>query len=314
MRQNSRGKRIRFVMLSAVAIFLAAPVPRVFTATTPIVRTSEVVGNNMRKVHGVAAPGLAVSLQFRQRNFKEDDRDFDFCGWLAGGVWRNLGTATTGSDGKWTVDITRGGFPTGVSVKPVSVVEQNCSGGLYTELQVVSTAGVRTDAQAPLLSMLNVPSRDASRGNGNQRWVEADVARADTIAAAISDGPDMPGTEHPGSDDIDEDGIDVCKVYEDLTGCGTPIEFRRVGGDLVAPNIQEDFETGGSVLDPISDPEFDFITGMVQAHAPSRSFIAIATLPRLEEAETSFNINVNINGLPNISCGGNPFFSFLKVS
>lgn len=292
---------LRLASVGALVLLVAAPVPRVYTSGEPKIGRFVILAGDLKEVWGTGLPGSRVYVDYRQRGFREDESNFSFCTWNNGGNWLGAGPiVTVGSDGLWSV--------TGldVMVYPTVIGQQRCDAAAYTEFRVAVAGQPQPPLTPPELLMMNVRSPD-----GSDRWVEARVRSADQVALGVADGPDMPGTQHPGEPDADEDGIDLCNTRG--LGCGADVTWRKDSGyTFFAPKIIED---DGSVfgIPNIVDAEFDFVTGMVQAHRPSYSFLAVATLPRWRAAKgPTLQVNVDVNFDFQASCG-NSFFDFLKL-
>lgn len=294
-------RTLRLASVGALLALVAAPVPRVYTASTPKIGKFMIIGNDLKEVWGTGLPGSQVQVHYRQRGFAEDD-NIQWCNWNNNGNWLGVGPNVyipVASDGTWKLQ------NVDVMVRPSEIKHTNCAAALFTEFRVVVQGQpLPTGTQPQLLDM------EVLNPGPTNRWVDAGVRYADQVAVAIADGPDMPGTEHPGEDDTDEDGVDLCNTYG-LT-CGQTVTWRhQSGGTFTAPAIIED---DGSVfgIPNVVDAEYNFVVAMVQAHKPSFSFLAIATLPRSNAYEgPALNINVDVDVDFALSCG-NSFFDFFK--
>src|SRR5262245_28457564 len=99
---NWRTGMVRALAASAVAVVAGGWVAVGRGGAVPEVVRITAENNDLSAVDGLAPPGSAVELWYRQRNFREgDSRGFSWCGWKNGGDAVQLGTALAGADGHW---------------------------------------------------------------------------------------------------------------------------------------------------------------------------------------------------------------------
>lgn len=286
---------LRFVALGFLAAVVGLPVGAVHSVQLPKIQKLSIIGNDLKVVRGVGAPGQLVWLWKRQRNFKEDDHsplNFNCSG--NSDEWLQLTDLdNVGEDGNFVFD----GLD--LMVLPSGTGFQSCNAALLTEFLVAY--GPLPDDIVPKLHMLNIPNY---LSNDPEKWVEAEVEFADEVGIMITDGPNDTETALGGID-IDEDGIDLCAVPG--LGCGSRVSYLASGGTFPAPSI---FEHDGSTfgLPPQVDAEYQFILSMLQAHGNGASLLAAVKVPRDEPPNGgALQVNVKVKAKIDIDCNGSLF-------
>jgi hypothetical protein len=279
------------VALRAVAVHSVGAVPEVVRVT--------VENNDLEVVDGLAEPGSMVELWYRQRNFREGStKGFDWCGWKNDGNAVLLGRATAGTDGHWR--LARLSAVSSVMLFPGVATGGGCAGGVYTELLPrICTGSTCTPWNAPTLHWLDV------RRRSGQGQAAGSISGAIHTALAVADGPND-GPEPSSVYDVDEDGIDTT-----LTGFtpGQRVSWKcGTGGTAVCPSIT--IHDASTVIQP--DPEFPFILGTLQGHAPGGSVFAAAAIDRNEELGFAVNVNVRVKADLDVDlgCEQGTFFDF----
>ncbi len=287
-------RSVRSIALAALVALAAAPVPRVYTATAPMVDKLVVRHNDLLSLEGHGVPGTFLTVRYRQRNFIEGSTGdaanaFQWCAWKNGGNALPLGSAVVDSYGRWQL----GG--TDLQILPSYPDGSACGGGLKTELLVESAYG---DAWAPEGHWLNL-----RRPTTNTATVSGQIEYAHRAAALVADGPDDGDT--PFNPDVDEDGIDLCAAGL----CNARVSWKcGNGGTWQCP--QTTVQDGSGIL--ANDREYPFVVGLISAHKPGGTLVMAAELNRPALGPT-FNVNVDIKGLDklNICDGSGKFFDFL---
>lgn len=288
---------LALLALRAVAVHSVGAVPEVVRVTA--------ANNDLAAVDGLAEPGSLVELWYRQRNFREGDGNgFSWCGWKNDGEPVLLGTATTGSDGRWR--LANLDAVSSVMLFPGVATGGGCAGGVYTELlpRVCDAEGECTEWTTPTLHWLNVRRRSNGQGQAS-----GSVSAALRAALAVADGPND-GPEASSVYDVDEDGIDTTlpgfTPGQRVTWkCGT-------GGTAICPSIA--IHDATTIVTP--DPEFPFILGTLQGHMPGGSVFAAAAIDRNEDLGFAVNVNVRVKADLDIDfgCEKSSFFDFLPPS
>ena len=282
-------RRIRFIALLALLGFVATPVARVYTAGPPVIDQVQILGNDLKSMHGVGVPGTSLSVRYRQRNFREgapgDANDpFDWCAWKNNGNALLLGSAVVGSDGHWAL------ANLDLPILPSVPDGGSCGGGLKTELLLDSAYGA---GSAPTVQWLNL-----ERPTSQTATVSAALEFADRAAIMVADGPDDGDT--PYATDVDEDGVDLCASG---IGCGRKVTWKCNGGTFQCP--QTTVHDGSTLID--ADREYPFVVGMLAGHHPGGTVLMAAEINRPALGPT-FHVDLNLGDLPNCN---NKFFDFL---
>jgi hypothetical protein len=292
-------KRMRYLALAALGVFVALPVAKVYTVGAPWIERIEVRNNDLSALQGRGVPGTVIEVRYQQRNFRQGFSTgtplFEWCGWLLPNALP-LGTAVVTAAGTWRLQ----GLDR--QVLPAEVEGRTCATGVLTHIELHSEYG---DVSVPEVQNLNLPP------GTTHRHIRGAVQFANQVAIGIADGPqDVQDGANPGAVDVDEDGIDLC---ESGLGCGTPVSWSSSGGLFISPTIEV---RDDSPLFGPRDPEFNHVMGMIQAHKPGGSVLAVAYVPRpAPPLGPILNINVDINADIDLDlglslCSGPTLFKF----
>src|SRR5262245_47226017 len=290
-------RRMRYLALAALGVFAALPEAKVYTVGAPWIERIEIRNNDLSALQGRGLPGTIIDIWDRQRNFKQGFPTtaplFEWCNWLQGTALR-LGGATVTAAGTWRLQ----GLDR--QVLPAEVDGRTCGTGVLTQIELRSQYG---DVSVPDVQNLNLPP------GTTQRHIRGAVQFANQVAVGIADGPqDVQDAANPGAVDTDEDGIDVC---ESGLGCGAPLSWSSSGAMFISPSIEV---RDDSPLFGPRDPEFNHVMGMIQAHKPGGSVVAVAYVPRpAPPLGPILNINVDINADIDLDlslCSGPTLFKF----
>src|SRR5262245_44439914 len=291
-------RRMRYLALAALGVFAVLPVAKVYTVGAPWIERMEIRNNDLSALQGRGVPGTIIDVYYRQRNFRQGFPAtaplFEWCGWLLGGNALRLGTTQVTEAGTWRLQ----GLD--AQVLPAEVEGRTCATGVLTQIEVRSQYG---DVSVPDVQNLNLPA------GTTHRHIRGAVEFANQVAIGIADGPtDVQDAANPGAVDTDEDGIDVC---ESGLGCGAPVSWSSSEGMLISPSIEV---RDDSPLFGPRDPEFTHVMGMIQAHKPGGSVVAVAYVPRpAPPLGPILNINVDINADIDLDlslCSGPTLFKF----
>jgi len=248
-------KRIRYILLAGLGVFLALPAARIYTATAPWVTSLKLEGSNLVAVYGRGIPGQVVTPLLQQATFAPGApgdlyNPWKFCSCVNGCNPYHLSAYPVSVDGwgNWRVE----GFnyrvfptyPTG-----------GCPGVVMSAIDLLGGSGpyhvVKNNSGDP--GWINVVANNGvatTRGGMyNGWWVSA-------MAAA------SPYTK-------EEDGADLTlpPFY-----AGQYVTWRPSKGTFLAPGAPID--RGG-----ILEKGFPFIAGAIQGHAPGGSLLLAAEIP-----------------------------------
>jgi len=194
--------------------------------------------------------------------------------------------------GKWRFASLR--QATTVMLFPSAGNGTTCQGGILTQLlpRVCDAPGVNCSAWTPpALHWLNV-----KRQNPVTATAGGAVSGAETAAIAVADGPDD-GPEPTSIFDVDSNGIDT---RQPGFMWGQRVSWKcSAGGTAVCPSIT--VHDGTTISAP--DPEYPFILGTIQGHAPGGSIFAAAAIPRGEPLGFTVNVNAKLRGNLDINLG-----------
>jgi len=272
---------------------------------SPLIYRVVTNNNDLDGVEGLAIPGRTVELWYKQRNFREGAESggdaFSWCGWKNGGTAALLGTAVANDQGTWRLTNLRA--RTTVTLFPGAPAANQCSGGLVTQLlpRVCDAPGVNCTPWAPpKLHWLNVKKQSV-----NTVTAAGAISGADQVSIAVADGPDD-GPEPTNLIDVDSNGLDT-------TGPGfTPGQkvTWKCGSGGTAVCATAPVHDATTITEP--DPEFPFLLGSIQGHAPGGSIFAAAEIQRGEPLGFTVNVNAKFRGLIdiNLGCDQGKFFDF----
>jgi hypothetical protein len=252
--------------------------------------------NDLDRVEGLAVPGRVVELWYKQRSFREGadagNDVFSWCTWKNGGKAVLLGTTIADHQGVWRLAGLRA--ETTVMLFPGAPSANHCSGGVLTQLlpRACDAPGVNcTSWTPPKLHWLNVKKQTA-----NTATAAGAISGADQASIAVADGPDD-GPEPTSVVDVDSNAIDT------TAGGFTPgqkVAWKcGAGGTAVCPAVAVHDAT--TITEP--DPEFPFILGTIQGHAPGGSIFAAAEIPRGEPLGFTVNVNLRFRGRVDVNLG-----------
>jgi len=260
----------------------------------PEVHRVKALNNDLDSIEGLAPPGSAVEVWYRQRSFKEGAASggdkFSWCGWKNEGEAVLLGTALTSTKGVWTLTDLRQTHT--VMLFPGAPGGGSCAGGVYTEIlpRICDSSGC-TDWAPPTLHWLNV-----KRQSGGIGTAAGSIEDALWTSISVADGPND-GPEPANVYDADENGLDTTKPGL-LPGqrvtwkCGS-------GGTAICPSVA--IWDASTVFEP--DPEFPFLLGTIQGHQPGGSVFAAAAIDRGSPLGFAVNVNVRFRGTLDINLG-----------
>jgi hypothetical protein len=288
------------LVLRAVTVHSVGNAPLIYRVTSN--------NNDLDSVEGIAPPGRVVELWYRQRNFREGleyaepgQDPFSWCSWKNGGNPVQLGVVQADAWGKWRFGNLRAS--TTVMLFPSAGSGTTCQGGILTQLlpRACDAPGVNCTAWTPpALYWLNV-----KRQNTVTATAGGAVSAAETAAIAVADGPDD-GPEPTSVFDVDSNGIDTRQPG--LTW-GQRISWKcSAGGTAVCPSVT--VHDASTITTP--DPEYPFILGTIQGHAPGGSIFAAAAIPRGEPLGFTVNVNAKLraNLDVNLGCDQKKLFDF----
>ena len=276
------------LMLRAVTVHSVGNAPLIYRVTTN--------NNDLDSVDGLAPPGRLVELWYKQRNFREGIEGgvdpFSWCAWKNNGNPIYLGAVWADANGKWRLSDLRQ-FIT-VQLFPSAAGHNTCQGGVLTQLlpRACDWPGAGCTAWTPpSLHWLNV-----KRQNPLTATAGGAVSGAETASIAVADGPDD-GPEPSSVYDVDSNGID--------TRAPGLVWGQRVSwkcspdGTAQCPSIT--VHDGSTIVTP--DPEYPFLLGTLQGHAPGGSIFAAAAIARGEPLGFAVNVNVKLRGSVDINLG-----------
>jgi hypothetical protein len=295
--------RQKLLVIAGAAVVLSGLVLRAVTVhsvgNAPLIYRVTTNNNDLDSVEGVAPPGRLVELWYRQRNFREGlegaepgQDPFSWCSWKNGGNAVQLGAVWADARGKWRIASLR--QATTVMLFPSAGSGTTCQGGILTQLlpRVCDAPGVNCTAWTPpALHWLNV-----KRQNPVTATAGGAVSGAETAAIAVADGPDD-GPEPTSVFDVDSNGIDT---RQPGFMWGQRVSWKcGAGGTAVCPSIV--VHDGTTITTP--DPEYPFLLGTIQGHAPGGSIFAAAAIARGEPLGFTVNVNARLRGNLDINLG-----------
>lgn len=294
------SNRQRLVVVAAGVVVLSGLTFRAVTVhsvgSAPLIYRVTTNNNDLDSVEGLAPPGRLVELWYKQRNFREGIDGgvdpFSWCAWKNNGVPIYLGSVWADATGKWRLANLR--QSTTVMLFPPAASHNTCQGGVLTQLLPRACDGAGWGCTAwtpPTLHWLNV-----KRQNPLVATAGGAVSGAETAAIAVADGPDD-GPEQSSVYDVDSNGIDTRApglVWGQRVSwkCGT-------GGTAGCPSVT--VHDGTTITTP--DPEYPFLLGSLQGHAPGGSIFAAAAIGRGEPLGFTVNVNVKLRGRVDINLG-----------
>jgi hypothetical protein len=283
--------------LRAVTVHSVGNAPLIYRVTSN--------SNDLDSVEGLAPPGRLVELWYKQRNFREGtettDDLFSWCSWKNNGSPIHLGSAWADAHGKWRIDNLRQTF--GVMLFPPAGAGATCTGGLLTQLlpRACDAPGWNCTAWTPpTLHYLNV-----RRVNALSATAGGSVSGAETASIAVADGPND-GPEWSSVYDVDSNSIDTRRAG---LVWGQRISWKcGNGGTASCPGIT--VHDGTTITAP--DPEYPFILGTLQGHAPGGSIFAAAAITRGDALGFAVNVNAKLraNLDVNLGCDQKKLFDF----
>jgi hypothetical protein len=292
--------RQRLLVVAAGGVVLSGLVLRAVTVHSvgwaPLIYRVTTNNNDLDSVEGVAPPGSLVELWYTQRNFREGidagTDPFSWCGWKNNGNPIHLGSVWADGAGTWRLTNLR--QYTTVQVFPPAAGHNTCQGGVLTNLlpRACDWYGWNCTAWTPpTLHWLNVKRQNpytATAGGG--------ISGAETAAIAVADGPND-GPEWSSVYDVDMNAIDT-----------------RIPGFWYGQYVTWKCNGGGTALCPSApihdattvgtpDPEYPFLLGTLQGHAPGGSIFAAAAITRGEPLGFTVNVNAKLRGRLDINLG-----------
>ncbi len=298
----------RLVVVAAGVVMVSALTLRAVTVhsvgSAPLIYRVTSNNNDLDSVEGLAPPGRLVELWYKQRNFREGIEDgvdpFSWCGWKNNGNPIYLGAAWADGTGKWRLSNLRQAIT--VMLFPPAASHNTCQGGVLTQLlpRVCEGAAGCSAWTPPTLHWLNVKRQSpliATAGGS--------ISGAETAAIAVADGPDD-GPEQSSMFDVDSNGIDT--RAPGLTW-GQRVSWKcGNGGTLGCPSVT--VHDGTTITTP--DPEYPFLLGTLQGHAPGGSVFAAAAITRGDSLGFAVNVNAKLRGSLdiNLGCDRKKFFDF----
>jgi hypothetical protein len=306
------SNRQRLVVVAAGVVVLSGLTFRAVTVhsvgSAPLIYRVTTNNNDLDSVEGLAPPGRLVELWYKQRNFREGIADgepgtdpFSWCSWKNGGNPVLLGYAWADGAGKWRLASLRQSST--VMLFPPVGSGTTCQGGILTQLlpRACDSPGANCTAWTPpTLNWLNV-----KRQNPVTATAGGAVSGAETAAIAVADGPND-GPEPSSVYDVDSNAIDTRSpglVW------GQRVSWKcSSGGTASCPSTT--VHDASTITTP--DPEYPFILGTIQGHAPGGSIFAAAAIPRGEPLGFTVNVNVKLRGRVdiNLGCDRNKLFDF----
>ena len=270
-------RRMRYVLLGTLALFLAMPTARIYTATAPWVTQLQLNGSNLVGLVGRGVPGQVVTPLLQQATFApgvpgSTTNPWKFCSCVNGCTPYQLSTAPVTVDGygTWTVkNFNYRLFPTFPTA--------GCPGAVMSAIDLVGGSG---------------PYHVAKNDSGNPGWIN--VRQENSVATtrgglyngwwASAMAAAAPLTKE--------------EVGADLTvppfAAGQYVTWKPSGGNFIAPGAPMDkggFLSGG----------FPFIAGALQGHAPGGSLVLAAEIP--SNGGSNNVLNGLLNSLKNL-CNG----------
>jgi hypothetical protein len=285
------------LVFRAVTVHSVPPAPLIY----------RVVANNndLDAVEGFAVPRRTIELWYKQRTFREgseggSDR-FSLCAWKNGGQPVRLGITVADDSGLWRLKNLRAA--TTVMLFPAVPSSTECSGGVLTQLlpRACDGPGVNcSDWTPPKLHWLNVKKQTT-----NVATAAGAISDAYQAAIAVADGPND-GPEPTDLVDVDSNGLST--TVAGFTAGQKVVWKCGAGGTAVCPAAAVHDGTTISA----ADPEYPFILGTMQGHAPGGSIFAAAAIQRGEPLGFTVNVNLRFRGLVdvNLGCDQAKFFDF----
>jgi hypothetical protein len=275
----------------AVTVHSVGNAPHIYRVTSN--------NNDLDSVEGLAPPGRLVELWYRQRNFREGTESgvdpFSWCSWKNNGTPIFLGAVWADGSGRWRLQNLR--QSTTVMLFPGAASHNTCQGGVFTQLlpRACDWYGVGCTAWTPpALHWLNVKRQNAVTATAG-----GSVSGAETASIAVADGPND-GPEPSSVYDVDSNGIDTRQPG--LTW-GQRISWKcGNGGTAICPSVT--IHDGTTITTP--DPEFPFLLGTLQGHAPGGSIFAAAAIGRGEPLGFTVNVNARLRGNLDVNLGCDP--------
>jgi hypothetical protein len=273
----------------AVTVHSVGNAPVVYRVTTN--------NNDLDSVEGLAPPGRLIELWYKQRNFREGidggTDPFSWCAWKNNGSPIRLGAVHADATGKWRFANLRAAG-TSVMVFPAAGSHNTCQGGILTQLlpRACDAPGIGcTPWTPPTLHWLNV-----KRQNPLTATAGGSISGAETASIAVADGPND-GPEQSSVYDVDSNGVDTRSPgliwgQRVTWKCGT-------GG--TAPCASVTVHDATTITAP--DPEFPYILGTIQGHAPGGTVFAAAAINRGESLGFAVNVNARLRADLNVNLG-----------
>lgn len=272
----------------AVTVHSVGNAPHIYRVTTN--------NNDLDSVEGLAPPGRLVELWYKQRNFREGIDGgvdpFSWCGWKNNGNPIYLGGAWADAAGRWRVENLRASAS--VMLFPGVASHNTCQGGIMTQLLPRACGAAGWDCTAwtpPTLHWLNVKRHPNQIGTAG-----GSVSGAETAAIAVADGPND-GPEPSSVYDVDSNGIDTRSPG---LSWGQRVSWKcSQGGTASCPSVA--VHDASTTTTP--DPEYPFVLGTLQGHAPGGSIFAATAIGRGEPLGFTVNVNARLRGDININLG-----------
>ncbi len=292
--------RQRLVVVAAGIVVLSGLTFRAVTVhsvgSAPLIYRVTSNNNDLDSVEGLAPPGRLVELWFKQRSFREGIDGgvdpFSWCTWKNNGNPIYLGAVWADATGKWRLSNLR--QSTTVQLFPSAAGHDTCQGGVFTQLlpRACDWPGAGCTAWTPpALHWLNVKRQDPLTATAGGA-----VSGAETASIAVADGPDD-GPEPSSVYDVDSNGIDT--RAPGLTW-GQRVSWKcSPDGTARCPSIT--VHDGSTITTP--DPEYPFLLGTLQGHAPGGSIFAAAAIGRGEPLGFTVNVNAKLRGRVDINLG-----------
>ncbi|HLY39502.1 MAG TPA: hypothetical protein VKU61_15765 [Candidatus Binatia bacterium] len=271
-------KRVRYVLLAGLGMFLALPTARIYTATAPWVTSLELDGSNLVGVVGKGIPGQVVTPLLQQATFApgapgDTTNPWRFCSCVNGcnPYFLSAYPITVDSYGNWAVkNINYRVFPT----YPTS----GCPGAVMSAIDLLGGGG---------------PYHVVKNGSGNPGWIN--LVKANSVATTrggLYNGWWASAMAAAAPETKEEDGADLTRPP---FVAGQYVTWRATNGTFLAPGAPVD--SGGFL-----NEGFPFIAGAIQGHAPGGSLLLAAEIP--SKGGGNDLLKGVFNALKNICNGG----------
>ncbi len=256
----------------------------------PQVTDIEVIGNDIKAMHGSVDPGKAVLVEFRAREMEAAPlpAGVGFDCWLTHGScwdssWGSVGLAwDTDNNGRWSLSNAVGLLPTSIIRTPSSVWAND---GYYVEFRLTEINTTNGNSRVPdkFTVLESFDLKQVTTGGGaKQAFAEIRAHNVDRLVLGVADGPEDTGGPPSTGDDKDYDGV----VFEDPSTA----YFRQfTSGAYPPPWINV-----GVGFTPLNNPEYPFVLAMAMGSRAGHAFLATTVEARAPEPWLEIDVSGSV--------------------